>query len=277
MARFVNKRSVIASLALGGMLVGSAVAGPGLYDTQAWSGEWTTSTGAFGLRHETVKFGKTLLKQIGGKPCAIPSDYFAGGYNDPGDAGKLRGCTVGQEPYHLVGRYQSNSGQGSGSFDITITNDTHDAFKGTYKPDGGTRHFPWTGSFMTHFTGDGSGDPFSNQPFESGRGVPHLEWRTRLRYFTPLSATLKDNATVHLCDTGDLYVKPFTLSHFTTLPRAIFAEGGGVPGDGVTLAPGECVFFRVKNPTKHTVTIPFFSQIQTTTRGYLFVRPQGYR
>jgi hypothetical protein len=269
MARFVSKRSLLASLALGGLVALGVSAAASQNGTQLWSGDWTTSTGAFGLRHDTAGVGAPLLKAIGGKPCAPPSDYFDGGYYDPpippGDAGKLRGCT--KAPYRLVGRYQSDyRASNAGSFDITIVGAAaRNTFKGTYTPDGG-KPVPWSGSFQKDFAGDGANDPLAGaNAGPAGAGTAHLEWKWAHGYFTPLIATLKNHATVRLCNSGDTYTKPFTLSGDTTLPK------------NLSLAPGRCVSFTVHNPTKGTIRIRFGDDIHSRDIGYLYIRPQGFR
>ena len=129
-------------------LAGSCPA-PGYPDPPyRWAGQWTSSFGGFGLRVETKTNGRKLLEQIGGKPCSGSSQYYAGGYNNPDDAGKFRGCTQGLN--HLVGRFESNRTKQQGSFDITRSGST---WKGTWSLDSGDGG-KWDGKFIEHFDGD---------------------------------------------------------------------------------------------------------------------------
>jgi Ca2+-binding RTX toxin-like protein len=109
------------------------------------------------------------LSQVGGTPCPEPTDYFAGGYTVPDgtppsgpppgefvDTGKIRGCTLGNDPNHIRGRYESNSSGGSGNIDLTLTSPT--AWTGTFTVDGATGQFAWRGTFDKHFE-DGADDP----------------------------------------------------------------------------------------------------------------------
>jgi hypothetical protein len=150
----------------------------GSHGQQRWSGQWDFEhltggapngvTGGFAFSHEQDdSYGATLLTQIGGTACPEPTDYFSGGYTVPDgtpvpppefiDTGKIRGCTVGNDPNHLKGRYQSNvSGGTSGNIDLTLTSPT--AWTGTYTVDGQSGVFQWRGTFAAHF-GDGADDP----------------------------------------------------------------------------------------------------------------------
>jgi hypothetical protein len=129
-----------------------------------WAGQWSSSFGGFAFRVTTAADGRALLEQIGGKACAGSTEYYAGGYNDPDDQGKIRGCTQGR-PDHLVGRFESNkTGQG-GSFDVTRSGST---WKGTWSSDGGGGG-SWQGSFLRHFEGDGAGTPDRIQDAEAYR------------------------------------------------------------------------------------------------------------
>jgi hypothetical protein len=159
----------------------------GSHGQQRWSGQWDFEhldpagapngvTGGFAFRHETDEGGATLLSQIGGTPCPEPTDYFAGGYTVPDgtppsgpppgefvDTGRIRGCTVGNSPDHLKGRYESNGSGGSGNIDLTLTSPT--TWTGTFTVDGQSGVFQWRGRFDKHFE-DGA-DDVSTPPYSS--------------------------------------------------------------------------------------------------------------
>jgi hypothetical protein len=125
---------------------------------------------------------------------------------------------------------------------------------------------PWSGSFQRAYAGGGANDPLAGTDAKpAGAGTSHLAWDWPHRYFTPLIATLKNHATVRLCNGGDTYTRPFTLSSDTILPKI------------VSLRPGQCVSFTMRNPTKGTVRIRFGDYIHSRVIGYLYVRPHGFR
>ena len=113
-----------------------------------WAGRWTSSFGGFAFSVRTEANGRELLAKIGGKVCPAPSQYYAGGYNNPDDQGKIRGCTVGLN--HLVGRFESNRTKARGSFDVTRSGA---GWRGTWSTDAGDGG-AWQGSFKAHFDGD---------------------------------------------------------------------------------------------------------------------------
>jgi hypothetical protein len=171
------RRAAVAAVsvcALAGVLAATTL---GSHGQQRWSGQWDFEhldaagapngvTGGFAFRHETDEGGATLLSEIGGTPCPEPTDYFAGGYTVPDgtpvapeefiDTGKIRGCTVGDDPNHIRGRYESNGSGGSGDIDLTLTSPT--AWTGTFTVDGQAGVFQWRGVFGGHFA-DGADDP----------------------------------------------------------------------------------------------------------------------
>lgn len=152
------------------------------HGSQKWSGQWDFEhldasgapngvRGGFAFRHETDENGATLLTQIGGAACTEPTDYFAGGYTLPDgtppapalppgefvDTGKIRACTVGGDPKHVQGRYESNGSGGSGNIDLVLG--AGDAsWSGTFTVDGQPGVFQWRGTFDKHFE-DGADDP----------------------------------------------------------------------------------------------------------------------
>ena len=104
-----------------------------------WAGTWTTSTGGFALHllHpsdiEIAKKGQDaaqLYNKLGSCPG---TQYYRGGYVDPGDKGKIMGCGT---PTHLVGRWLSNDDGNTGSFDISISSTNPPKFTGWAQPDG---------------------------------------------------------------------------------------------------------------------------------------------
>jgi Ca2+-binding RTX toxin-like protein len=152
-----------------------AVTVSGSHGPQLWAGQWNYSypgvSGGFAFRHETDTNGAELLEAIGGVACPEPTDYFAGGYTIPDepppdvpyiDTGKIRGCTVDNDPRRLQGRYESNQGGGAGSFDITL-DETNERWTGTYQPDGDPVAHAWTGFFDNHFA-DGA-EELSDPPY----------------------------------------------------------------------------------------------------------------
>ncbi len=264
-SRAVGKRLTGAVLlALCGLVVVSGVAFGGPLQLQLWSGEWTSSTGAFGLRLETPTYGAQLIEQIGGTPCTGETEYFAGGYNDPGEAGKFRGCTEGGADT-LVGRYQSDSNSNAGSFRIVLE-DSLGNWKGTYTPDGGAPA-AWSGSFKANFGGDGH-DVFTGiQPAADAPAVSHLDWTWSNHLYRPRIGVLKNDASVRLCNTGVIYVRPYTNSPGTS-PSFL-------PNDSAVLKRGQCVSFTVHNTSGKTIPILFFNYLEPIGQsvGVLWVRP----
>jgi hypothetical protein len=122
-----------------------------------WAGEWKTSTGGFALRllgPSDIAIAKTEpgAPQLYDKLKCPGSQYYRGGYVDPGDKGKIIACGT---PTHLYGRWLSNDNGNTGAFDITITLGTPPVFTGWAQPDGQATQDTWTGTWLSHFAGDG--------------------------------------------------------------------------------------------------------------------------
>jgi hypothetical protein len=125
-----------------------------------FSGQWTTALG--GSTPGTVKFttiseadGSTALQAMGGHLCGAPTTYYHGDYTDvpPGAAtqtGTMTACIV--TAGHLVGRWQG--GGDSGDIDVTL-NSAQNAFDGTFNDQQYGASFTYTGTFASHFPGDG--------------------------------------------------------------------------------------------------------------------------
>jgi Ca2+-binding RTX toxin-like protein len=149
----------------------------GRHGEQRFAGQWdffhtsgpsTGVTGGFALTHRTDEEGAELLQLIGGLACEEPTDYFTGGYTVPddedlmpgqpfNDTGKIRGCTVG-DPYHLRGRYESNSFDAvRGDLELALEPDGT-VWTGTFTVDGDPNEYTWTGTFDNHFE-DGADEP----------------------------------------------------------------------------------------------------------------------
>ncbi|MDP9226782.1 MAG: hypothetical protein M3P18_23655 [Actinomycetota bacterium] len=125
--------------------------------TNLWAGQWSTSSGGFALRllyPTDIEIAKTEsgAAQLYDKLNCPGPQYYRGGYVDPGDRGKIIGCGT---PHHLFGRWLSNDDGNAGSFDITISSTSPLKFTGWAQPDGQTTKDTWTGSWLSHFAGDG--------------------------------------------------------------------------------------------------------------------------
>lgn len=176
---------IVSAVGAAGVLAAASLGFGASHGQQRWSGQWDFEhlaggvpngvSGGFAFRHETDENGAMLLQQIGGTPCPEPTDYFAGGYTVPDgtppppslppaefvDTGKIRGCTVGNDPNRLKGRYESNGSGGSGNIDLTLTSPT--VWTGTFTVDGRSGVFQWRGTFGAHFE-DGA-DDVSTPPY----------------------------------------------------------------------------------------------------------------
>ena len=105
-------------LAVAGSLAGSASPTHG---KNVWSGQWTTSTGALGLRWISDADGTKAIETFGGRPCPEPTDYFRGGYTTgAGDHGGVVGCTVNWR--RLIARWNTNLASArDGTFDVSYS------------------------------------------------------------------------------------------------------------------------------------------------------------
>lgn len=125
-----------------------------------WAGDWKDSFGAFGLRWLPVDQFITLPDQPGHAElwdklkslCSANADYYEGGYNDPGDTGKIVGCAAAGGKM-LIGRYLSDVDGHGGTFAIQLSSSTE--WSGTYRDDG-KPPAKWSGTFEMHFQGDGA-------------------------------------------------------------------------------------------------------------------------
>jgi hypothetical protein len=87
--------------------------------------------------------------------CSATADYYEGGYNDPGDTGKIVGCAAAGGKL-LIGRYLSDADGHGGTFAIQLSSSTE--WSGTYRDDG-KAPAKWSGTFENHFQGDGANGP----------------------------------------------------------------------------------------------------------------------
>jgi hypothetical protein len=125
-----------------------------------WAGDWKDSFGAFGLRWLPADQFVTLPDQPGHAElwdklkslCSASADYYEGGYNDPGDTGKIVGCAAAGGKL-LIGRYLSDVDGHGGTFAIQLSSSTE--WSGTYRDDG-KPPAKWSGTFEMHFQGDGA-------------------------------------------------------------------------------------------------------------------------
>lgn len=141
---------VLPGVPAGALRPGGAARGQEVPDPRyPWAGQWTSSFGGFAFSVRTEGNGRELLEKIGGKVCPGSSQYYAGGFNNTDDQGKIRGCTSGGVD-HLVGRFESNRTKQRGSFDIKRNGST---WAGTWSVDGGNGG-RWNGAFKGHFEGD---------------------------------------------------------------------------------------------------------------------------
>jgi hypothetical protein len=125
-----------------------------------FSGEWKDSFGAFGLRWLPWDQFRSLPDQLGHvelwdklrELCAFSGVYYEGGYNDPGDQGKIVAC-ASSSGMALTARYLSDTDGHGGFFHITLNSPT--SWSGVYRDDGKAPG-PWSGTFEKHFQGDGA-------------------------------------------------------------------------------------------------------------------------
>ena len=115
---------------------------------------------------QTESSAAQLIKKVS---CPAGADYYRGGYNDSTDTGKLLGCT--QNSTTLTGRYASDKDGHAGSFSFTMTGTG--AWSGTYQDDGG-KPGHWSGTFLSHFAGDGC--------CEASHSCCGQEWVYQLKY-----------------------------------------------------------------------------------------------
>jgi hypothetical protein len=125
-----------------------------------FSGQWATNLGS-GITG-TVKFsviseseGTQALQAMGGHLCGAPTTYYHGDYTDTakGDKGTMTACIV--TAGHLVGRYRNSNTATGGDLDITL-NAAENGFEGFFTSDEfGGEHYPYSGTFESHFPGDG--------------------------------------------------------------------------------------------------------------------------
>lgn len=95
--------------------------------TDWWSGRWDIGgEPPFIWRRVSDSNGKAALKNLHGRPCREPSDYFRGSYSAGG--GKAAGCTLGGAK-RLRGRYRDASR--AGSFDQRIISRRPRAYQAT--------------------------------------------------------------------------------------------------------------------------------------------------
>jgi hypothetical protein len=128
--------------------------------THPWAGDWKDSFGAFGLRWLPWDQFITLPDQPGHAElwdklrtlCAFSGAYYEGGYNDPGDQGKIVAC-ASSSGMALTARYLSDTDGHGGFFHITLNSPT--SWSGVYRDDGKAPG-PWSGTFEKHFQGDGA-------------------------------------------------------------------------------------------------------------------------
>jgi hypothetical protein len=128
-----------------------------------WAGDWKDSFGAFGLRWLPADQFVMLPDQPGHAElwdklkslCSPTADYYEGGYNDPGDTGKIVGCSAAGGKM-LIGRYLSDADGHGGTFAIQLSSSTE--WSGTYRDDG-KAPAKWAGTFEQHFKGDGANGP----------------------------------------------------------------------------------------------------------------------
>ena len=153
------------SLCFGGGAQADTVVNP-------FSGQWATMLG--GSTPGTVKFsaidastGASALQAMGGHPCGQPTTYYHGDFTDQPDpsttqTGTMTACT--ESAGHLVGRYRSSDTTltyPGGDIDITL-NSAQNGFDGFYTADDPSfagMQFRYSGTFQSHFPGDGCCTP----------------------------------------------------------------------------------------------------------------------
>ena len=154
--------SVAALALLSGVARGGGTAtkpaGPNL-----WAGDWKTSDGTVGWRllsppeianaRRAPEHGELFDKL----PCKNDGPQFYEGGYVAGESGKVIACGT---PTQIEGRWLSAvTATNHGSFTLEINSQQPLTFRGTATPDGG-KPFPWTGSWLKHFAGDGAEVPF---------------------------------------------------------------------------------------------------------------------
>jgi hypothetical protein len=92
---------------------------------------------------------------MGGHPCGAPTTYYHGDYTDTPpqsttQTGTMTACIV--TAGHLLGRWQGGGDQGD--LDVTL-NSGQNGFDGTFSSDSFGAMFTYTGTFTSHFPGDG--------------------------------------------------------------------------------------------------------------------------
>jgi hypothetical protein len=281
--RAAHHRSALAGITGVGMLIaGVALANPfGHFGIQRWSGQWSFIQsksglmGGFGFRHETDSRGRALLRQIGGRACREPTDYFAGGYAIPEtsalgpgekyiDTGKIRGCTVAN-PDRLVGRYQSDGSiSNSGNIDLVLASGRPSGdrpyaehWTGTFTEQGVRGKLEWQGDFEGPFTGDGAFDP-SNPPYR------RLAVSLYGKFFNPPNATVATDAVVTICNHDPFLHDPASLSRYNKFT-------------GRHLFTNQCRTVTARNPTNRPIAFRIYDEIHSQERLTLDVIPVGRR
>ena len=159
------RSGLIAVLAVALATLAGAPAAQAAQRTNLFAGQWATSTsGSAGSVTFSVidnATGAASIQNIGGSPCADPTTYYHGDYDDgTGNKGIMTACT--KSPTRLVGRYSAPAGKGG--FDITY-DASNDTFAGSYTADdfpGFTG--PYSGTFVANVPGDGCCPSASGSP-----------------------------------------------------------------------------------------------------------------
>jgi hypothetical protein len=135
-------------------------------ETHPFAGNWVTTYpnlthGAINFRLVSDSQGASLLQALGGTPCPEPADYYQGTYTTTIDSGTHVGCSrtvPGTTIATLTSRYSAPQFEVLGSFEIHVSQSNPNFWNGSFAEDGSEGAFgDWSGSFVGHFSGDGSG------------------------------------------------------------------------------------------------------------------------
>ncbi|HWH10003.1 MAG TPA: hypothetical protein VG165_02665 [Solirubrobacteraceae bacterium] len=142
------------------LAIGAAVAALGYWSVASvaadaanpFSGSWSTKAGGSApgtltLNVVSASVGAAQLQGFGGAPCAQPTTYYYGNYDNLGSTGEISGCTP--TPDHLLGRFHSDSPQAGhsayGDGDITFV--APNTFSGQLTYEGSS--YSYTGTLAT--------------------------------------------------------------------------------------------------------------------------------
>ena len=216
----------------------------------------------------------------GGTPCAFPGTvYYKGTFGRGTDTGTHIGCT--DSGGILSSRWHSNGFGTEGRFVVALTSDT--AWNGSYKIDGDTTPYLWSGVFDAHFQGDGVETQCGRIGFNRApqaelavnevrvvavqpdvrvhcAGTPEDEWHvvkkdTVIQQGDEISCDPDGAATLQFADTATVVVK-----RTNQLKIASFFTEGGVVKTEILLKMGEVAAqvhkseatksdFRIRRPT----------------------------